>query len=1000
MKGKRVHSIFSRMLLLLILVLLVQMAVYLLVFRGGGIVEQTAQNAFYILEERTANRELYLENEMLQRWSNTREGESNVLQIIRAQLSRTGLPVSALREDRALCLEVVAQAAPDMIAMLRRNGVTGVFLVLDCPVEDNYPGLYIRDYDPAGFSEDNADLLLERGLPTVARENSVAMDSYWNAFFHMLPGEARTDFFFKPVEAARAVEKERRRGQYFYYWSQAFAMSEMDQEVVTYSIPLIWEDGTVLGVLGVDLTVSYLEDQLNYKELDEENKGSYFLGISRDGGQSYTPVCESGPGFQIYFGQTQALYAQPSGYGEAALLHGDQTDKGRAIYGAVKPLKLYDVNTPFSGDQWALIGILEGERLLSFSSHISMLLSLSLGLSLLLGMLLVVFAARTITRPIIRLVAALHKSDPDKPIRLERLHLSEIDSLTTAIETLSNAAVESAARTSKIIELAQIPIGVFEYRKGTGRVFCSRQLFRILSWPEAGAGDGYLSIEEFRRRMAVVEQSVYDREERVHRLHGPDGDDRWVQLSSSEDGQAVLGAVQDISRDMEAKRRMEYERDYDILTDLYNRRAFDQRMESLFAPERRAQLKTAALLMFDLDNLKYVNDTFGHDSGDRYIQAFATGLEFFYRTRSLVGRRSGDEFNVFLYGFESREEIRRLVDDFWAVAGTLSATLTGGSEIRVRASGGLAWYPEDASDYGELLRKADFAMYNIKHTVKGVMEEFDRRTYEEKSILIQGQDALNRLLDHRLVRYAFQPIVAAEDGSTVGYELLMRPTVEELTDLDNLFRLAKSQSKLYQIERMTWFEALATLQWQRERGCVRPDALAFINSIGSQFLSEADVQALEAQYGGLLGQVVIEITEGESFTAPGLALKKGMAKRWGCGLALDDYGSGYNGESVLIQISPDLVKVDMSIIRDIDRDAAKQKLLANLVSYAGERGILVLAEGVETPEELRTVIRHGVDFIQGYYTGRPALDPPEVSPEIRAEIRNLYRAYRVPEEGK
>ena len=213
-----------------------------------------------------------------------------------------------------------------------------------------------------------------------------------------------------------------------------------------------------------------------------------------------------------------------------------------------------------------------------------------------------------------------------------------------------------------------------------------------------------------------------------------------------------VAELEDVTRDVEEKRRIEYERDFDILTDLYNRRAFDQQLRKLFSPARRGRLQVAALLMLDLDNLKYVNDTYGHDYGDRYIQAFAKCLESFYCCRSVVGRRSGDEFNVFLYGYENQEAVRACLKRFRDEVGEASLVLSTGDRMRVRASGGLAWYPRDAGNYEELLRMADFAMYSIKHTVKGRIQEFDREDYERNSILIQGQDALNRMIDGRLVR--------------------------------------------------------------------------------------------------------------------------------------------------------------------------------------------------------------------------------------------------------
>ena len=980
---------------MLLAVLLLQLSVNLLVLLRGGVISETERNSFYILGERAANRAVYLETDMVQRWSNTREGESDVLRAVSAALAETGAGVEALGTDSELCQRIVSAAAPDIISMLRRNGVTGAFLVLDCPgAEGAYPGFYVRDYDPSSYSDNNTDLLMERGLPAVAREISIPMDSYWSAFFRLDdPGAESTRFFFEPIRAAEDVDAKSRSSEYFYYWSEPFRLSGLDREVITYSIPLMWEDGTVIGVLGVDLTTDFLADQLNYLELDNERAGAYFLGVSRDGGQTYSTVCSSGPNFQAWFGQTDTLRTAASSHEGAVELERDDAGGGRTVYGMVQPLKLYNVNTPFVGDQWALIGMMDDAHLLSFPRHIQAMVLLSTLVGLALGAALMLFTARTMTRPITNLVSSLEESDPDKPITLPRLHITEIDTLSRAVENLSNAAAESAARTSKIIGMTHIPVGVFEYQRDVGRVFCSRSLFTILGWEAPAEGDAYLDFSEFRARLDRIQRNLYDEEDYIFRLPQPDGTDRWVQLFYREEQGAVLGAFQDVTRDMEAKRKMEYERDFDVLTDLYNRRAFDERVRQLFHPERRERLDTAALLMFDLDNLKYVNDNYGHDYGDRYIQAFGKSLEYFYRCRSIVGRRSGDEFNVFLYGYDSQEEVRAAVSEFWARAADTSIPLPNGEQIKVRASGGLAWYPADAEDFGELLRRADFAMYSIKHTVKGRVQEFDSRDYEDKSILIQGQDALNRLIDGRLVRYALQPVVSARDGSVYGYELLMRPQVEQLSDVSKLFRVAKSESKLLQMEELTWFEALETYARLSRAGKVDPRSRIFINSVASQTLTAEDIAKLEKWYGELLERVVIEITEDEESSGDATARKKHRAELWRAQIALDDFGRGFNSETVLINVSPDLVKVDMSIIRDIDTDPNRLELLKNLMRYTKERGIRVVAEGVETRGELETVISCGVDYIQGYYVAMPDFVVHPILSTVVEEIKGLWQKY-------
>ena len=991
-RGSR--TLLRRMLVFLLAILLVQALIFLAIFFGSGVLNQTERNAFYILSERTAYRKLDLENDMIQRWSNVKEGKMAFLDAVGEVLERHGTTAAELAENQALCQEILEQAAPSLVDMLRRNSVTDVFAVLDCPNETaDYPGIFIRDYDPANYASDNADLLLERGLPQIARSLSIPMDSYWSALFRF--GEevsASENFFSQPIDAIKSVPASERQASYFYHWNESFALSPMDRPIITYSIPLVWEDGTVLGVLGIGITIDYLAEQLKYSELGDNQSGAYFLGLSRDGGKSYRAICTSGPMFKAYFGQASTLTVEPDKYSGIVRFTGESY-RGETAYGALQPLKLYNNNTPFEHEEWALIGIQSEAQLLRFSNQVRAILLFTAGVSFLLGLVLVCMAARSFTRPISRLVSDLRRSDPNKPISLQRINITELDTLSQSIEELSNAAAAAASHTSKIIAMSHIPIGVFEYGKRTKEVFCSRSLFELLGWPEQPEEDTFLSEEEFLRRLQTVTSGRrLDRDgDQVFRI-SHDGRERWVQLFYREENESALGVFLDVTADVEAKRKIEYERDYDILTGLYNRRAFDRQVSGLLLnPEE--PIKAAALMMLDLDNLKYVNDSYGHDYGDRYIQSFSHCLQYFRAFHAVVGRRSGDEFNVFLYGFNSEEELRAVTAKFWERLQETTSILPGGGQIKVRCSGGMAWYGKDTTDYTELLRLADFAMYNVKHTAKGAFREFDRVNYAEKSILIQGQDALNRMLESRMVRYALQPIVSARDGSVYGYEFLMRPMMEQLNNVDDVYRLAKNQSKLQQLEQLTWSEAMGRLAFLVRTGQIPPHAKAFINSVGNQQLPEPLLQDIERLYGDILSRVVLEVTEREEVNREISLSKKARVKAWNGLLALDDYGTGYSSESVLVDLSPDLVKLDVNMIRRIDSDSDRLALVCNLIRYAKSRNILVLAEGVESAEELDTLIASGVDYLQGYYLARPDFGVPRIPDGVAAEIRAIRQKY-------
>lgn len=174
-------------------------------------------------------------------------------------------------------------------------------------------------------------------------------------------------------------------------------------------------------------------------------------------------------------------------------------------------------------------------------------------------------------------------------------------------------------------------------------------------------------------------------------------------------------------------------------------------MEYLFFSPQK--IKTAALLMMDLDNLKYVNDTYGHDYGDQYIQLAAQVLQESAPPAAIVSRMSGDEFYLFLWGYEERQPIQSILANLKAHMAKTILPLPDNTAIRLRASAGIAWYPDDSENYQELIRYADFAMYTVKNSVKGEFSEFDLAEYQKNSYLLRKREELNNLLDNRLVEY-------------------------------------------------------------------------------------------------------------------------------------------------------------------------------------------------------------------------------------------------------
>ena len=982
------NTISKKLIIPVMIVVLMQALLYAAMLLFGGVIADVKSNSYDILNERVVNRRNYIQNEMIHRWSNLSESEAEIVENIQAILTQNGLSASDIQQNVDLNIEIVEKIAPNIIYMLRKNSVTGAFLILDGPgkkkdVAGPYSraGIYLRDLDPSTNSVDDSDLLMERGLPSISKELGISLDSYWSAGFEF-DTEESAPYFYRPLIAARENPDSQESSDYG-YWYAGLNLDENDYYCISYSIPLVLEDGSVIGVLGIDLTTSYLRSQLNAEEISNYSSSSYLLCTIS--GNVAQPVVTDGSVYKKYYGsETTITFAEDEVH--TGIHRFDSSKKELdSVYGSIQRFHLYDTNSPFEGDQWALIGITEENMLLSLSQRIQQFIFVTTGIALLFGIFGVYFASNQVTRPIKVLAANLASSDPKATLSLPKTNIREIDTLSEAIEKLSQNVADSASKLSKILAYAKVPLGVFEYERKSGLVFCSAAFAQIMNW-EATENDHYLPIEEFQEKIQPLAQFETDKKDHIFRIPRLDGSEKWLQFVQINEESRTIGILSDITKDMLEKQKIEYERDYDVLTGLFNRRSFTASFAERF--DEPQKLRTACLIMWDLDNLKYINDTYGHDWGDRYIQCLAECLKKFHEYGALVSRISGDKFYVFLSGFDSKEQIYAITDRIWQNTSNTRFALPDNPNFKLRVSAGMAWYPSDADSQEQLLKYADFAMYSVKHSTKGQIREFSKELYSEDSILINGQESLNDLIEKREVRYAFQPIVSAKTGDIYAYEALMRPQLSDLASPFDALRIAKAQAKLYHIETLTWFEGTSEFISLCERGLIGPDVKLFINSISSCRMTRADYAKFERQFAPYLNRIVMEITENEPYHETYTLTKSEILRKWGGMIAIDDFGSGYSNENTLLFITPHLVKVDMSIVRGVDQDADRLALLRNLLFYCKVRDIAVIAEGVETMGELKTLIAEGVDYLQGYYLGSPELEPKPISAQVLADIKS------------
>lgn len=541
-----------------------------------------------------------------------------------------------------------------------------------------------------------------------------------------------------------------------------------------------------------------------------------------------------------------------------------------------------------------------------------------------------------------------------------------------------------------IMEMASVEIGGYELRFDTGSVFYTENFFSILGIPLSA--ELPMNIEKFREILKeYTEKNLYKTESgstKLYCIRIPEKGVRYVRMEVKNENWVQIGLVEDVTVSMRERLRIEHERDYDTLTGLYNRRAFKRESESIFG--RRKKIRHAAFIMLDLDNLKYINDTFGHDWGDEYIRQAGMCLEEGTPKGTLCAHISGDEFNILFYGYESQNAIRKEISKLKREISSRIIRLPDGQEFHLSISGGIAWYPEDSNSLGVMRKHADFAMYQVKQTDKGRIAEFDQKAYEEKYRDSQIRKEFHRFVKEELVTYYFQPIISAKTGKIEAYEALMRANLPILKRPDVVMKIAREEGALREIERMTMFRATEAFADLREKKRIKGDALLFINSIASQHMAAKDEIEFNNRYAELQKQIVIEITEEESIDYHALEIKRNAPGFEGA-FALDDYGSGYSNEKSLLDLAPKYIKVDLSIIRDIDTDPDKQQIVENIVAYAHKRDMKIVAEGLETPEEIQKVLELEVDLLQGFYLARPEPVPGNINEDALKIIAAFYK---------
>lgn len=468
--------------------------------------------------------------------------------------------------------------------------------------------------------------------------------------------------------------------------------------------------------------------------------------------------------------------------------------------------------------------------------------------------------------------------------------------------------------------------------------------------------------------------------ENEHRILHKSGEYRWVlirgQAVRDEHGRAIriAGSMTDVTKRKMAEEKLAYDAIHDNLTGLPNRKNLMLRLERSIERKRRMSSYSFAVLFIDLDRFKAVNDTLGHHAGDELLQCITERLCGVVRPNDMVARLGGDEFIVMVDNVRGLDQVTTIAE---RVLAELQKPINiMGQDIYTSASIGIVLNSTEHTTPDEIVRDADLAMYRAKVKGKSRYEIFDIQMHSGALSQLQLEIDLRRAIKNEEFALFYQPIVALGSEDIAGFEVLIRwnhPERGLVSPLD-FIPIAEETGLILPIGDWVMREACKQMgEWQRQFPAAR-NLIVSINLSARQLEQVALTAKIKEclDDAGIQPQALkLEITESVVMKNAEQSVKTISELRdMGVRVSIDDFGTGYSSLSYLHRFPIDTLKIDRSFVNRIGDDESSE-IVQTIINLASNLGMEVVAEGVETEEQLDFLRNIKCDYGQGFYYSKP-----------------------------
>jgi len=492
-----------------------------------------------------------------------------------------------------------------------------------------------------------------------------------------------------------------------------------------------------------------------------------------------------------------------------------------------------------------------------------------------------------------------------------------------------------------------------------------------------------MSREQLEVLLGKITETVENKEEKIYKIHVANHD-KYIQIRYQRERGMQVYILSDVTDMITNKAELISFTYYDMATKLLSKDAMVKRVEELM--ERYSSYGGYAEVEIYGADRATTKQKEMIDGGLDYLAKLIKRHE--QNAAVVCGRVSKTRFALYYYDTNAIDAYKRAV----GLSEEIISYLESFNELnntKLRFAGGFSHFPAQGTSYADLASKADFALYEASSRRLNRVIEFSDEVFAEREEKYMRVQTFNRIINGNLFDYQFQPIVNARNGEIYAFEALMRPRTDVPMTPSEIIGIAKEEGRLSEVEHLTFSNTMRILSENQD---IFASKKMFINSIPDCYVPDEYFEQLIDQYGPMLDRIVVEITEEQDLSDQMDEIIQNRYRNHNIMVALDDFGSGYANESNLLRSQPDFIKIDRALIVDIDKDPKKQHLVGNIVSYASQHGIRVIAEGIETDDELRQVIELKVDLIQGFCTSKPrSVMLLEISQEVTERIIALNK---------